>query len=205
MLFFYSEIICLSSSTPFDGFGYIYATMTITQLRELLQSTTARIPEVFIIIDKDFILHEIAERESSRYEIIRHIYYNNPSMPTPTNLWLNIAPCAHCVEDLYETFKNREAFPTVHLETLHFNDTDLDILRSRIGCTAKLRKHGFPVVSWNWDTFFEDFAETVHCKDAITDVTTTALYNTTKSSFENFLTLFTDLCSDNEYIQDWCV
>lgn len=176
---FYAVIYCLSTS---------HNVMTLAQLEELLRSLTNS-SNIYIIMSDGRIFNQTSQfpPEFGLYYLIRGAY-SNPRIDTPTDIWLNKAPCSNCVTTLYETFRYRRTKPTLHLETLNFNDTNAMNIIDALQRLTTVQSYGFSVQVWDWTVFSNNFiAERHHCTNSINTFTSNQVYTASKSQVESFL------------------
>lgn len=196
--FICTVIYCLSTS---------HYRLTLEQLEQLLKSsTTTNSPNTYIIMSDGRIFHQTSQYppEFGLYNLIRSVY-SDTRINTPKGIWLNKAPCPVCAETLYQVFENRGKLPTLHLETLNFNDNNPTDIMKGLGCLAKLHYlYRFPVQAWNWTKFSNDLlAERHHCTMSINTSISDHVYTASKSLLEKFLLIIQDLRSFNK-VQDLC-
>lgn len=185
--------------------------LTLTQLSELLSSFTAT-PQAYIIVEPHSYSIPIpkvyrqkeTETEHTLYDrvrsIIKNTFISHPSM------WLSKAPCKDCVTELNNAFKfTFGEKPTLYIETLSFNETDISNIVEDLGCLAHLRGQGFEVKPWDWDTFSDTFFPNADpaCTEEIKETTSDSEYIDKKTNVARLLSVVQQLRKKND-IKSWC-
>ena len=179
-------------------------TLSLDRLNEILGSLTGGSNKTYILTNDRSIYYDDANNnEAFLYNTLRNDYKTHTYKETPTQIWINKAPCPICVNNLDDAFKDRPTQPTIYVETFDYTEATYGKLLESFGCLAKLQNLGYPVRAWNWSTFKAGLQNTDECPNAINTQTTSSNYMAAKTDLERYIGIFSQLASGNTVV-DWC-
>lgn len=176
-------------------------TLTLDQLNELLSSLTGGTNKIYILTNDRKIY--FGDNEALLYNTLRNDYKNAGYLATPTQIWINKAPCPICTNNFDDAFKDREYKPTIYVETFNYAEASYGKLLESFGCLAKLQNLGYPIQAWNWSTFKAGLQNTDECPDAIDTEIESPNYMAAKSDLERYIRIFSQLRNEST-VGDWC-
>lgn len=183
-----------------------HSNIPLTTLKELLNSTTTNSSQPYVLTSNGRVFKQATtEVEHTMYDRVRTNLLSDYSFYYVTSVWISKTPCPSCVDELETTFQHASTKPTVYVETLNFNETNVENnLMEHLGCLAELIEKGFTISAWDWNEFKNTFSITnTDCVSAISTTTSNTLYTKKKDYLTEFVNMIQQLEDDNDVI-DLC-